>query len=715
MSDDIPRAALRTSSLAAATAWLTQTPAASIWRGDVGTEDWLRVDGPGGVEELALPRGVEHRLGRAKTGMPEPPTVAHEGFVSSQAARLIHDGARWWMSRRDECHDRVPTMVGARAVARGESAPVVHGDMLLIGKLRLTLVDRRYVAPLVPAGMVDPRTGLLSRLGFEQELAGLAAIGRRGVVVAIAFDRGGDARQAARAALELHAASPRLPVMAEPEVAAALSLDHAPVDALVAAASGIAAARGARVVGTWNLTGDVARVGHELELLLSAAATRPRGAVVSLRDSPVTSRIASRDELLAEPDDGRRKVVLFALGELDALEELGPSVVPTLVDELVAVAASLARGKTKVATVGGGVVAARVHAPDAEAYAADVQREWHSRPPIVDGRLELPRSLVTEVAHGDAAAAARELSQATRGHGSVLASLAGGLPYPIAGRVALAATAGSALERIKLLFDVLEGSWRMVALVLTAAHLAGPDAVPGSELAAFAAANASRHAYPLGTWRALARLAARALEGGDGALAELAASVSRADAARGPGLDALAERLHPLRNRFAHEVYPEARAREDVVELERATADFLRALRPLAAWTLITVERTEPDPFGEGQEVVYLDHTGPAASGERRVVGLRSPVRLGNVVYLARFREGLVVPLEPYVRRLSTGHAFDLYWSPRLPRPGREAYEPVVRGDARPSDVEARRLPHGLRALFDGALRGRAPPAHLTR
>ncbi len=704
MSDEPPRAELRTSSLAAATAWLTQTPAASIWRGDVGTEDWLRVDGPRGVEDLVLPRGVAHRLGREKAGMAEPPTIAHDGFVSSQAARLTHDGARWWLERRDECHERVPTMVGARALGPGERAPVVHGDVLLVGRLRLTLVDRRYAAPLLPAGMVDARTGLLSRLGFEQELAGLAAIGRRGAVVAVAFDRGGDGRGAARAALSLHASSPRLPVMADGEIAAAACLDDRELGALVAEARRIADEGRARIVGTWELSGEVSRVGHELELLLSAAATRPRGELLSLRDSPVAARLATREELLREPDDASRRTVLFALGELDALDALGVCVVPSLVDELLAVAAAAGRGRMKVACLGGGVVAARVHAADAEPYAAAVQREWHARPPIVDGRLELPRQLVTELARGDVAAAARELALAMRGHGSVLASLAGGLPYPVAARVSLAATAGSAVERIKLLFDVLEGSWRLVAWVLVAALIS--DGRASDELSAFAAANATRHAYPLGTWRALARLTARDLAGGDSALAELAAAVCRADAARGPGLDALAERLHPLRNRFAHEVYPEARASADVEELERATSEFLRALRPLAAWTLLSVERTEPDPFGEGQEVVYVDHTGPSASGERRVVGLRSPARLGNIVYLARFREGLLVPLEPFVRRIPCGHALELCWAARLPRAGRETFEPVVRGDAVEVELDPRRMPPGLRALHDGALRG---------
>lgn len=706
MTHDAPRAELRTSSLAAATAWLTQTPATSIWRGDVGTEDWLRVESVGAIEELGLPRGVAHRLGRAKAGMPEPPTIAHDGFVSSQAARLTHDGVRWWLSRRAECHERVLTMVGAVSLANGESAPVVHGDVLLIGKLRLTLVDRRYVVPLVPAGTVDPRTGLLSRMGFEQELAGLAAIGRRGVVVAIAFDRGGDPKRSALAALALHAAFPRLPVFAEPEVVAALSLDVAPVDALVAAATRVGAVHGARVVGTWNLSGDVTRVGHELELLLSAATTRPAGGVVSLRESPILGRIVSRADLAREPDDGKRRTVMFALGELAHLTALGPSVVPTLLDELVAVAASLAKGKTKVANMGEGVVAARVSPQELEAYAAEVQREWHSRPPLVDGRLELPRSLVTEVCHGELLAGAAELSRAARGHTSLLASLAGGLPYPIAGRVALAATASSAIERIKLLFDVLEGAWRMVALVLTAAYLSGPSSEPVSaDLRAFLDANRTRHAYPLGLWRELARIVGRGLGDGDDALTELASALLRVDGARKDGLDALADQLHPLRNRFAHEVYPEARAKEDVADLERTTADLLRALRPLAAWTLITVERTEPDPFGEGQEVAYFDHTGPTAAGERRIVGLRSPVRLGNVVYLARVREGLMVPLEPYVRRLPGGHSYDLFWVPHLPEIGKETFDAVVRGEQQISDIDAKRISPRLRSLLARPLR----------
>src|SRR5690606_18928446 len=108
----------------------------------------------------------------------------------------------------------------------------------------------------------------------------------------------------------------------------------------------------------------------------------------------------------------------------------------------------------------------------------------------------------------------------------------------------------------------------------------------------------------------------------------------------------------------------------DVHAFEQITRSFLRALRPLAAWTLVTVQRTEPDLFGESQSVEFIDHTGPYASGSRRRIGLMSDIRLANVVYLARWRDGLVLPLEPWMRRLASDDRFELYWLDHLPRAG---------------------------------------------
>ena len=713
MSEDDapPGAELRTHTIAAGTAWLTQTPALSLWKGEVGLSDWLRVETRDGrVLELPLRAPGPLRVGREKAGMSPPPDVAHELFASSQAALFTHDGVRWWLTRRRECHERVPIVVGARVLAADESAPVVHGSFVQIGKARGTLVDRRYVASTVAAGVVDPHTGLLGRLGFEQEVAGFIALGKRGALVVLAA--GGEALHAeaaghppfVRALVAIHRAWPRAAIMHEDGVAALLVPAElgAPLD-VTAAARALALAEGVAVAaGHWELEGGLDGAARELELAISSARVALSlsffDRALPLREG-VAHRLATVDELRA----ARRPALLFAIEETAALAHVGAQVLPALEHELFAVVTTRAPSGSIVARAASGVVGASLPGgADLDAFAAEVQREWHFRPPVVDGALELPRSLTCEATAGDPIARAEALSRECADPSGVLGALAGGLPLPIAGRVALAESAGSAVERVKLLFDVLEGAWRLVALVLVAAYLAprADASLPEGwdEVVAFARGMITRGAYPLGKWRELARLVAKGL-GSHDAIGRLARELLRAKQPESETLEALGNQLHPLRNQFAHTVYPEARARQDLPAFEVTTRELLRALRPLAAWTLVTIEHAEPDPYGDAQRVEYVDHTGPAAAGTRRRVGLKSPVRLGSVVYLARFREGLVVPLEPLVRRVPRGNAFELVWIQHLPRVGPATYAGVVAGAELTLELDERRMSPLLRAL----------------
>ena len=165
--------------------------------------------------------------------------------------------------------------------------------------------------------------------------------------------------------------------------------------------------------------------------------------------------------------------------------------------------------------------------------------------------------------------------------------------------------------------------------------------------------------------------------------------------------DTLSNLLHTERNNFAHGHYTEARAAADAREFEQMTRTFLRALRPLAAWTLVSVQRTEPDLYGESQTVDFIDHTGPYAHGARRRIGFHSPMRLANVVYLARWRDGLVLPLEPWMRRLAIGDRYDLCWLDHLPRAGSCRISQVVTGLGAQTLVDPSRLPPLLRLLAE--------------
>lgn len=709
----LPAAALRTQQTTlGGTVWQTQTPALSLWRGEVGLGDWLRLELPEGqVGELRLGPGRELKLGRFKPGMSDPPELSHDLFLSSRAAILRHDGARWWLQRRPECHAQVPTLVGARALGPGEEAPLVHGTFVLVGRVRASLVDRRYVAPLVPAGSVDEATGLLSRAGLEHEVASRLALGRTLSLVSFAFDEGAGAADAAAFALALHRAWPKAPVGRDEAAALCLVASEAAASWANEALSRVVAARRPLGVGHWQLDQKPEGAARELELaLVTARQARRAGtgaAPVDLRKSPFAVHIAPASELAAlAANDRKRATLLFGIEDAHALGRVGPHVVSALEHELAAVAAGLGAGSMAVARLAPGVVAARAPAgADGRALAAAVQREWHARPPVVDGHLELPRSLCWELAIGDPGPRAAELSAECADPEGVLHALAGGLPHPVAGRVALALGAGSAVERLKLLFDVLEGAWRLVASALAAAYFVAPgpqgEGPEGwTELVTFARTHATRDAYPLGLWRELARITARGFARSDDPVGAMARELLRIRNEGQDTLEALGNQLHPLRNRFAHNVYPEARALQDLPAFERTTREFLRAMRPLRAWTLVTVEKSEPDLYGESQTVEYVDHTGPSAGGTRRRIVLKSMVRLAHVAYFVRWRDGLAIPLEPFVRRRPRGHSFDLFWLTHLPRPGACAYQAVVDGSSLSLEVEERRLAPRLRELL---------------
>jgi hypothetical protein len=743
-----PGAELRTYTASAATLWLSQSPALSIWRGEVAAPDRLRIETrDGGIHELRLePQGSVLHLGRAERVGEERNELVYPDVASRLAATLRNDGVRWWIRRRQECS--VPVQVGARALVRGEEAPLVHGTFVAVGGMRATLVDRRYVAPTVPAGTVDAATGLLGRAGLEQEVAAFLQRQRTGGLLLLKLRTAlpcstraplpGEPRPtAASLVVALHRAFPSLVVSALDDAAALLVpgdaaalVESARVAAIAVRAAGIAEV----ACGHWTLAGDGIDAGREVELARSAftsfaepAAALPEplappmtprsplsdpAPAVALRELTQGARVADPAEIAAAAADPRRATLLFAIEEQSALGGVGPHVIRALERELSAVVASHARAPALIARLAPGVVAASVlRKADPAALGAAVQCDWHARPPITDGKVELPRTLSWEAVHAEAPdARAAELSRECGDPHGVLSALSGGLPYPIAGRVHAAIAASSAVERVKMLFDVLEGAWRFIATVLASASFARRSEGDGASPPAFAPVAEvyrrleGRDGYALGTWRELARAAARGFEDkGDpiGAMARevLDVRVDRLD--HNQTFETLSNLMQAERNGFAHGHYGEARAAADLPEFEQMTRTLLRALRPLCAWTLVTVEKTEPDLYGELQMVDFVDHTGPFHAGSRRRIGLNSPTRLANVVYLARFREGLVLPLDPMVRRLAHDDRFDLYWMDHLPRAGPCHMSRAVGAGQLRAPVDARRLAPLLRALLE--------------
>lgn len=707
----------------AATVWLADVPAFSIWRGEVDSPDRLRIETRDGtVRDLRLEPVGELRLGRVRQVKGERNDLVYPDVASRLAAKLHHDGVRWWLERRQECS--VPVQVGTRALQRGEQASLVHGSLVTVGAMRATMVDRRYVSRSVPAGTVDPLSGLLGRGGLEQELATALQQQKAAalLLVQVAAERAKQAQPASvRVAVALHRQWPSAVIARDGETVA-LILRGEPADqrAHGERALDVAAAQGARTVGCgfWTLSGEAVDAASELELALDAivaasgpGAARDAGrdgamAVVDLREAQEGLRLAAPAALVERAGRPKNQMLLFAIEDQAALEHIGSAVVAALERELCAVVATQVGPSVLLSRMAPGIVAACVPRKiDAAELGVAVQCEWHARPPVTDGKVELPRTLSWEETLSAAAEArAQELSRECRDAHGVLSALSGGLPYPIAGRVHAAIAAASAVERVKMLFDVLEGTWRFIAVVLASAYLAKakPERGDHQALRAFHDRVKTRAGLPLGAWRELSRIAVKSFEGVDDPIGQLARQLLGVKLSANQTFDTLSNLLHSERNAFAHGHYTEARAEADVREFEQMTRTILRALRPLAAWTLVTVQRTEPDLYGELQTVEFIDHTGPYAAGARRRIGLNSPIRLANVVYLARWRDGLVLPLEPFLRYLAAGDRYELFWMDHLPRAGPCTMSAVVSGETVSSSCDPRRLPPLLRSLLEG-------------
>lgn len=693
-----------------ATAWLTDAPMFSAWRGEVDAPDRLRIETrDGSVRDLRLSPVGNLNLGRVPQVGDHQNQLVYPDVASRKAARLSHDGIRWWLERLESCS--VPAQVGTRQLQRGERAPLVHGTFVNVGAMRAAMVDRRYVSRQLPAGTVDPLSGLLGRGGIEQEVAiCMQRETTAGLLLVHVPPHQQEAEHEASVllAVALHGCWPSA-VVARAGNLVVVVCDQRSADAETVAATVRSCAAERKLclgaAGYWQLAGDASDAGREVELAIDAAhAANGVGvvtdALVDLRAQSAENHVESLDALRKKALDSKRQVLLFGIEEQSALARVGLQVIQALEKELAAMVGTVVGPSAVVGRVAPGVVAASIPRRfTCGTVGAQVQCEWHSRAPINDGKLELPRTLAWELVAGEhlekrGAELSRECADA---HG-VLSALGGGLPFPIAGRVQATIAATSQVERVKMLFDVLEGAWRFLAVVLAAAFFSKREHAEAEALSEFYTKLRTRDGLPLGQWRALARMAAKSFDGDD-PIGELARQVLRVKVTPNQTFEALSNLMHSERNSFAHGHYSEAKAAADGAAFEQMTRAFLRALRPLAAWTLVTVQRTEPDLYGEMQTVDYIDHTGPSASGARRRVGFLSQQRLANVVYLTRWRDGLVLPLEPFVRRLAHEDRFSLFWMDHLPRVGRCVMSSVVGCDDHRVDCEKRHLPPRLRIL----------------
>lgn len=538
--------------------------------------------------------------------------------------------------------------VRGESVPKGTARALRHGDAVQLGRCVGMFSDGRYYAS-APAAAVDTRTGLLSRLGLVAEISGALAIGKpRTLVVVrcpestIATEEDRDPeRVAATVALAIHRELPSIPL-------ARTGMDIATILPNPDGAKQIAAIAD-RTAGAHCTTGYIALTGAA-----DQAMPRLEACLGAL------SRVAIAGRELAEPEDltryaltptpldeleGRVRplfelgggAILFVLDELERLRQLAPQAVPVLELELVEMLGARMGPRDVVAFAGPGSILFAT-AGDAERFAHELSVAWHARGPVTANALEIDRALSAHLlAQSDLDGLPERAALLAEGEHAGLGASA--LPGPIALAARAIDDARTPLQRLRALVQVTEVTWKLLAFILVAAAR-GVAARPVSDDA--------EAAWPA-PWRALARDAARRLDGQQSRISELAAVVLAAD--RDPALrDALGEIAAAAQ--VVARVDP-ASTERSLPRIEKAVRELFGRLGPLRGWTLVGVEQAEfVDVDGLAQRVEYVDYTGPSARGSLQRITVMGFRGLGRFAYLVRWNEGLAIALEPFVRRV---------------------------------------------------------------
>jgi hypothetical protein len=683
------------------THYATGMVAAPLWRGRGRASDELRFMAPDGgfhggdyrTRTLALTGDEREYFGGSvpKYEDIQNDVVLPHRQVSRNAIRVIVRDGRAFLRREPRCN--VPVRVGLSMLERGEERPLHHGQAVAVGVVAGMFHDGRFVPSQVPAQAVDEQTGLLGREGLAWEVALAARLGdgQRLVLATPTGDTAAGEAAACQLALAFHDRDPVAPVARFGTYAAAVVAADTDVDDLAAAAT--------EATGTPLLLGhlDIGAASDEAGARIDEA----RGALARLassgRDSGVvdlsqhrlnlldTSRFAAAARELAARGG---EIGMLALEDRDKLEQLGPATASALELELLQIAGRVAGPRALFCRPATGAIA--FAGPDAaEPVARQVAAEWHSRGPVRGEVLEVERSAAIDVLHpDDLADLPRRAADLASGAG--LGAAVESLPLPLAVRVRDAVSAVTPLDRAGALVGVVAATWRFLGITLGNMALAAGKPIDAT------VDSASGWAEP---WRRLASSAAAALAGTPGRVGELAGALF--DAGQPRRALAMADE-HATAVQAALEGSPDRTGiQRGLTALEGAVTELAGALRPLRGWTLVAVERVDRlGAFGDCESVSYVDYTGTYERGTPRQVTIIKDLRIGPFVYLTRFAEGIVVPLEPHLRRRlcpETG-AEELHWAEALVRePGTHRYRTVIHGHLLEDEVNSKQIPRGAR------------------
>ncbi len=680
------------------TMYATGMVATPLWRGRTGRDDELRFVAPedgfyGGDNRT---RALKLAAGKSEFFIGSVPQL--EGInndlvlphrkVSRNAVRVIVREGRVYMRREPKCS--VPVRVGLSILEAGEERPLHHGQAVAIGVVAGVFHDGRYVPTQVPAQAVDEQTGVLGREGLAWEVALAARLndGRKMVLGTPIGEADGDQNAACRAALAVHALDPTWPVARFRQYVAVLVKPEVELEALAKAA---AAGAGVPLLLGHHAVGDSsdeagARIDEAIGALTRIAASGSAGGLVDLGQHQLTiydpDRFVREARALVERGG---EVGLVALEEREQLKQLGDAVCAALELELLQVAGRASGPQAIFCRPASGAIG--FASPDAaEPIARQIAAEWHSRGPVRGEVMEVERSAAIDVLHPDEIAEIKAHAM-NLSSGAAMGAGIEGLPLPLAQAARNAANATTPPERAAALVEVVASIWRFLAIGFgsMAAAARRPPEDPKQ---------ATGFAEP---WRSRAVAAAAVLAGTPGRVGELVARLfDGAEPKRAFQVaDAEASKMaEALRAPAAA-----SQANKSLPQLISAVNDLLVALRPLRGWTLACVVRVDRvDVFGDCETVHYIDYTGTYQRGTPRQVTLIKDLRMGPFVYLTRFAEGIVVPLEPNMRRRpcpETG-ADELYWaSAPILEPGSHRYEAVIHRHTLDDEVTAKQIPRG--------------------
>ncbi len=712
------------------TMYATGLVATPLWRGRTKKRpipDELRFSAPDGgffgqdfrTRVLTLTRDKnEFTIGSVPViGDIENDLVVPHRQVSRNSVRVIVRDGRVFVRREPRCS--VPVRVGLSLLERGEERPLHHGQAVVIGVVAGVFHDGRYVPAQVPALSVDEQTALLGRDGLAWEVALAARLGDgRNMVLATPIGPAArDERVACRVAEALHDFDPLMPVARFGTYAAAVVTRDADLQGLAAAAQQAASVHAtdhpaSLLIGYLDVGTSSDEAGARIDEAVGALTRLAGGAQKSgLIGRPIDLgeyRVAIYEPpaFLARVHDLAQsggEVGLLALQERDRIEQLGAAVLAALELELLQIAGRLASPQTVFCRPAPGCIA--FAGPDAaEPIARHVASEWHSRGPVRGEVLEVERSVAIDIPNvldlGDESELGRRAAELAAG--GVLGTGAGSLPLPLAAAARDAASATEPIERAGRLLATVNATWRFLSIVFGSMAVAArrasrsqPFAFSQTPAAQAAPGRDDDAAEFTGPWRQSLLSAARDLAGAPGRVGELASALVGEGGAK-LALRRADEVAQKVRKSLG-EVPDRTMLSRLLPELERRVATLMSALRPLRGWTLVAVTRVDRvDVFGDCETVEYIDYTGTYERGTPRQVTLIKDLRIGPFVYLSRFAEGIVVPLEPHMRRRmcpETG-VEELVWAEaEIRTPGMHHYRTVVGDILIEDEVTSKQIP----------------------